>query len=109
MKSDWVVVGNDNPYRETTGARTALLYHGIGVKRVYYRAHLMNADLRFAGGPYRAQSLASLFLGVRLETVGFPKLDPLLSNRAERFDLAAHGLDPGKPTLLYASTFSQAR
>lgn len=105
LKPDWIVVGNDNPYRETTAARTALLYHGIGVKRVYYSAHLMDVDLRFVEGPYRAQSLAALFPEVRLETIGFPKLDPLLNGSAQQFDLAAHGLDPEKPTLLYAPTF----
>lgn len=105
LAPDWIVLGNDNPYRGRVTARTALLYHGIGVKRVYYSAHLMNVDLRFVEGPYRARELAKLFPDVRLEAIGFPKLDPLFQGTAGRFDLATHGLDPARPTILYAPTF----
>lgn len=105
LAPDWIVVGNDNPYRARGRAKTALLYHGIGVKRVYYSAHLMNVDLRFVEGPYRERELARMFPDVRLASVGFPKLDPLLNGTAPRFDLAAHGLDPARPTVLYAPTF----
>lgn len=105
MKPDWIIVGNDNPYWKKTAARSALIYHGIGVKRVYYSRRLMNVDLRFVEGPYRARELARLFPGARLEAIGFPKLDPLLNGTAPRFDLAAFGLDPSRPTLLYAPTF----
>lgn len=102
---DWIVVGNDNPYRGRSPGRTALLYHGIGIKRVYYSPHLMNVDLRFVEGPYRVQALAKLYPQARLEAVGFPKLDPLIDGSAPRFDLAAHCLDPRRPTVLYAPTF----
>lgn len=105
LAPDWVIVGNDNPYRGIVKARSALLYHGIGVKRVYYSAHLMNVDLRFVEGPYRARELAALFPDVQLEAVGFPKLDPLFNGTAPRFDLAAHGLDNARRSVLYAPTF----
>jgi len=102
---DWIIVGNDNPYWKKTRARSALLYHGNGVKRVYYSPHLMNVDLRFVEGPYRARELAALYPDVRLEVTGYTKVDPLLNGSAQEFDLAAHGLDPQRPTLLYAPTF----
>lgn len=105
LEPDWIVLGNDNPYRGRVKARSALLYHGIGVKQVYYSPHLMNVDLRFVEGPYRERQLAAMYPDVRLAAVGFPKLDPLQNGSAPRFDLAAHGLDAGRPTLLYAPTF----
>ncbi len=105
LEPEWIVLGNDNPYRGKVKARSALLYHGIGVKQVYYSAHLMNVDLRFVEGPYRERELAARFPDVRLEAIGFPKLDPLFNGTAPRFDLAAHGLDASRPTILYAPTF----
>jgi CDP-glycerol glycerophosphotransferase (TagB/SpsB family) len=102
---DWLIVGNSNIYWKKTRARSALLYHGNGVKSVYYSAHMMNVDLRFVEGPYRAHELSRLFPQVELAVVGYPKLDPLLNGSAQAFDLAAHSLDPSRPTVLYAPTF----
>lgn len=105
LQPQWIIVGNDNPYWEQVDARTALLYHGNGVKSVYYSRNLMNVDVRFVEGPYRAREIAALYPEVRIESVGFPKLDPLLNGTAPKIDLAARGLDPALPALLYAPTF----
>ncbi len=57
---------------------------------------------------YREQELRKLYPEARLETVGFAKLDPLFDGPGKEqldFDLAEYGLDPARPTLLYAPTF----
>ncbi|MDX1442557.1 MAG: CDP-glycerol glycerophosphotransferase family protein [Gammaproteobacteria bacterium] len=102
IRPDWTIVGNDNPYRGETTGRSALLYHGIGVKQVYYSPHLMDVDLRFVEGPYREAALQERFPDAWLEPVGFPKLDPLLKGEVDTPDI---GLDATKPTVLYAPTF----
>lgn len=109
-KPDWIVFGNnfDSLEELPKDTKTALLYHGIGVKRSYYHANLMSMDVRFVEGRYREQELRRLYPDARLETVGFAKLDPLFDGPGQKlldFDLAEYGLDPARPTLLYAPTF----
>jgi CDP-glycerol glycerophosphotransferase (TagB/SpsB family) len=105
LEHDWIIVGNDNPYQGRVRGRTALLYHGIGVKRIYYSPHLMNVDLRFVEGPYRKQALAKRFPDARLEAIGFPKLDPLLNGSAIGFNDTISRFPASRPTLLYTPTF----
>lgn len=109
-KPAWIVFGNnfDSLEQLPHGTKTALLYHGIGVKRSYYHSNLMTMDVRFVEGRYREQELRRLFPEARLETVGFAKLDPLFDGPGQElldFDLAEYGLNPARPTLLYAPTF----
>jgi len=106
---DWVVFGiafslaKDLP-RPT---RTAMLYHGIGMKADVYHPSLMGMDVRFVEGPHYTRELLKLYPDARLSEVGYAKTDPLFGPPEDcpRFDLAAAGLDPAKPTLLYAPTF----
>ena len=102
LSPDWTIVGNDNPYRGKVSGKTALLYHGIGVKQVYYSPHVMNVDLRFVEGPYREAALRRRFPEARLEPVGFPKLDPLLNGEVTAPELP---FDARRPIVLYAPTF----
>lgn len=106
---DWIVFGNDCRYldRLPQATRTALLYHGIGVKACYYDAPLARFTVRFSEGAFRTAELQRLYPEGRFVDVGFAKLDPLLDGRpyAEAFDLRAAGLDPARPTVLYAPTF----
>lgn len=110
--ASWIIFGNNfNRLSELpASSRTALLYHGIGVKDCYYDANLLEMDVRFVEGEHRSREIRHRFADARLAEVGFAKLDPLFESQPNdstdsRFELASAGLDPNKPTLLYAPTF----
>ncbi|HLU60772.1 MAG TPA: CDP-glycerol glycerophosphotransferase family protein [Gammaproteobacteria bacterium] len=108
QQPDWLIFGNGYDHLDElpAGTRTALLYHGIGVKRCYYGAGLMRMTLRFVEGEYRERELQRRYPEAKLRAVGFAKLDPLFRDPAGiRLDLAALGLDPSLPTVLYAPTY----
>lgn len=98
---DWLIFGNHSPLQASlpNGTRTALLYHGIGIKECYYEARLAQMDVRFVEGPFRLRELQRRYPTATFVDVGFPKLDPLFRQ----------GIEPrpkqGRPTLLYAPTF----
>lgn len=109
-KPSWVVFGNgfDALDKLPSGTRSALLYHGIGVKDCYYDAELAQMDVRFVEGPFRASEILRRAPSARVHVVGFAKLDPLFaagSNRPARGTPTRFGLADDKPTLLYAPTF----
>ncbi len=105
----WVVFGNTFPDldRLAPATKTAQLYHGIGMKSDVYRPGLMEMDIRFVEGPHYTEILERMYPGRPMLEVGYAKLDPLFGppERRPRLDLAAVGLDPAKPTLLYAPTY----
>ena len=104
---DWIIFGNGCDFIASlpAGTRTALVYHGIGVKECYYDAELMEMDIRFVEGGHRYRELQRRYPEARLLDVGFAKLDPLLSGRSQGLDLASVGLDPARKTVLYAPTY----
>lgn len=109
LRPDWVVFGNhsSNVKALPAGTRTALLYHGIGIKRCYYDTELAELDLRFVEGPFRLAELQRRHPQSQFCDSGFAKLDPLLRDpaAAPKLDLAALGLQAQRPTILYAPTF----
>jgi hypothetical protein len=109
QRFDWVIFSNAFRYLSTLAAqtRTAQLYHGIGMKSDVYNPGLMEMDIRFIEGPHYSEVLQELYPGRALLEVGYAKLDPLFgpTEQRPRLDLAALGLDPAKPTILYAPTF----
>lgn len=107
QRPDWVLFGNGFSRLKALpeNTRSGLLYHGIGVKQCYYDADLTEMDVRFVEGEFRERELQSRFPNASLSVAGFAKLDPLFSGRIRPLDLAACGLDPGRPTLLYAPTY----
>jgi hypothetical protein len=109
---NWIVFGNHFQHLEKLKSadspiKSALLYHGIGVKDCYYDVELNQFDIRFVEGPHRYQEIKRRHPKARIEAVGFAKLDPLFSNSTPRpeFNLTEAGLSEEKPTLLYAPTF----
>lgn len=110
LEPDWVFFGNSYRYLDDLPARTrtAMLYHGIGMKSDVYAPGLVRADVRFIEGPHYERRVRALYPDAPLEPVGYAKLDPLFGPPEERpgIDLAALGLDPRKPTLLYGPTHS---
>lgn len=109
LQADWLVFGNHSEIigELPTTTRTALLYHGIGIKSCYYDRELADMDLRFVEGPFRLAELQRRHPQSQFCDSGFAKLDPLLRDRASapKLDLAALGLQAQRPTVLYAPTF----
>ncbi len=107
-KPDWIVFGNAFPLLKEIppGCRTALLYHGIGIKECYYDKALSQMNIRFTEGPYRTQELRKRYPDIKVYESGFAKLDPLVNSTSNREEqLKKLSLDPRKKTILYAPTF----
>jgi len=103
LAPDWTVFGSfiDDSERLASGTRTALIYHGIGVKNVLFDPRLDKFDLRCVESQRVFSELVERAPEIkpRLALVGFAKLDPL-------FGSAAPPPPSGNPpTLIYAPTF----
>lgn len=107
-RPDWVVFGHGFGYLDMLAecTRSAELHHGIGMKADVYDADLFDMDVRFTEGPHYTQVLGERYPHANLVEVGYAKIDPLFYPEDERprFDLASVGLDPAKPTVMYAPT-----
>jgi len=105
---DVIVVGNRG-HIETIADNNSLVvmaYHGIGLKRSYYRDTSPRVGLRAVESEERFQELQAQ--GQRnLVLCGFPKLDPLSGLNGFDHDrwLEDRDLDPGREVILYAPTF----
>lgn len=107
-RPDWVVFGHGFGHldRLPEGTRSAELHHGIGMKADVYDEDLFDMDVRFTEGPHYTKILGEKYPHANLVEVGYAKIDPLFwpEDERPRFDLAAAGLDPSKPTVMYAPT-----
>jgi hypothetical protein len=109
---DAVITGDTLPDAASYG-RTLLCFlnHGTGIKNVLYRRLAACPRDRyqiFVEGPHRAAALArSGALGrSEVHVIGLPKLDPLFQGRYDRAVLLRRwGLDPARPTVLFAPTY----
>ena len=103
LAPDWAVFGSFLADGETLApnTRTALVYHGIGVKNVLFDPRLNRFDLRCVESQRVLDELVAREPGVRdrLALVGFAKLDPLLPIQPAALSGSA------APVLLYAPTF----
>ena len=104
LAPDWAVFGTFLDPGETlaTGTRTALIYHGIGVKSVLFDNRLNAFDLRCVESQRVFDELVARDPAARprCALVGFAKLDPLITApRPARRPAGA------APVLLYAPTF----
>ena len=88
------------------------LNHGTGIKSILYRNLGHNRDIRyeiFVEGRYRVEKIhASGTLGQsRIHLIGLPKLDWVFQGRYDdRAGLLRRwGLDPDRPTVLFAPTY----
>ncbi|GIU42996.1 CDP-glycerol glycerophosphotransferase family protein [Shewanella colwelliana] len=106
-KPTWVIFGNTFEHAEKLKGicRTALMQHGIGPKACYYTVSDSEFDVRFVEGQYRLNRLQQMYPTKQFIDTGYAKLDPIIQGVEPGLDLAALGLDPTKPTLLYAPTF----
>lgn len=106
-RPDWIIFGNTFVGADQLKgiSKTALMQHGIGPKSCYYTVSEANFDVRFVEGQYRLQRLQEMFPQKTFIDTGYAKLDPIINGEEKGLDLVALGLDPGKPTLLYAPTY----
>jgi len=106
-RPDWVVFGNRfRPLDDLPAdVRTAMVNHGAGVKAAGYSDEMNRMTVRFAEGAHHFEALREDFPDRQFVLAGFPKLDPILNGEQPAIDLVKLGLDPDKPTLLYAPTF----
>lgn len=105
----WIIFGNVPPFsaqqKSRIPARLALMQHGIGPKACYYDVSEFPFDVRFVEGQERLKRLSQRFPDKKFIDTGFAKLDPVFNNQQSNINLTDLGLDPGKPTVLYAPTF----
>ncbi len=108
-RPEWLLLGNSYPDLDQihTSIKTAQLYHGIGMKSDVYRPGLMEMDIRFVEAPHYSEILSQMYPGRPILEVGYAKLDPLFGPREKRprLNLVKLGLEPSRPTLLYAPTY----
>ena len=109
--TDWVIFGKAFAQMQQLNQhkKTVLMQHGIGPKSCYYDASNNAASVRFVEGQHRLERLARLYPKSHFIDTGYAKLDPLLKSQtygaSGAINHARLGLNPNKPTLLYAPTF----
>jgi hypothetical protein len=110
---DIIIVGDTIRNAEEYGnALLCFLNHGTGIKNILYRNLARHPEDRyhiFVEGQYRVDRLRESGLLKRSEVhlVGLPKLDYALQGRYDdkAVLLRRWGLDPQKPTVLFAPTY----
>ncbi|GFD93589.1 hypothetical protein KUL156_02060 [Alteromonas sp. KUL156] len=109
QKVDWIIFGNVPPFHRKKKAflhaKLALMQHGIGPKSCYYKVSEYPFDVRFVEGEGRLARLIKRFPQRTFVNTGYAKLDPLYGDNPAPISLEDMGLDPTKPTVLYAPTF----
>jgi hypothetical protein len=109
-----VVISGDTVNHAEAYGRTLLCFlnHGTGIKTILYRNLAACPDHKyqiFVEGPYRRARIQGSGVEGRSEihVIGLPKLDPCFQGRyADREQrLLGLGLDPLRPTLLFAPTY----
>lgn len=93
------------------GRPLVLVNHGSGFKSVMYRMLRRQRDIPYhimVEGPFRKEHIQKIVGegAYQIPTVGYIKLDPYpgLLKKRETW-IRSWGLDPSKPTLLYAPTY----
>lgn len=108
IKPDWIFFGNSFDYLGELhpDSRTAQTGHGIGPKPSYYHKSSTPMTVRFMEGRLRLEKIRELYPEDNFVQTGFSKLDPLFNGEEPGLDFSGLGLDPGRPTILYAPTFN---
>lgn len=105
---DWVLFGhNFDHLGELPGpTRSAQIHHGIGMTGSIYEERLDDMDVRFLEGPDHVARIRATNPRAELVEAGYVKVDPVFwsPERRPSFDLASVGLDPARPTVMYAPT-----
>jgi hypothetical protein len=103
-QADVLIVGQSRNIDQLAGPDTlaVLLFHGVGVKRIYYSDTVERIDLRFVESDYRREQCLSFMPDVETLAVGHARLDPVLKGEIGQ----DYALPAGAgPRILYAPTF----
>jgi len=100
---------NENTSFDKVSGHTIFLDHGVGTKFCDYALAAKTFDSVLIEGTYRQSMLENLLPDKqdKIHCVGFSKLDNFVTQPGEKNTelLLSYGLDPNKPTVLYAPTF----
>ncbi|MFC1481998.1 CDP-glycerol glycerophosphotransferase family protein [Candidatus Neomarinimicrobiota bacterium] len=103
-QADILIIGQSRDVAKLVVPDTlaVLLFHGTGVKRIYYSDTVERIDLRFVESDYRREECLSVKPDVETVAVGHARLDPILKGEI----CQDYALPEGKgPRILYAPTF----
>jgi len=108
-KPSWVIFGNscsdDFKALQQQDIKLAFMNHGIGPKACYFDTSKFPFDVRFVEGGSRFERLQEMYPNNEFKDVGYAKLDPLFNDEEPELSIEDLGLDPNKPSILYAPTF----
>ncbi|MFC1484671.1 CDP-glycerol glycerophosphotransferase family protein [Candidatus Neomarinimicrobiota bacterium] len=102
--SDVLILGSSSDVESLAGPKTlaVLLFHSIGLKRIYYTDYHPRINLRFIESDYHRNRCLEFTPDLDIRTVGFAKLDPLYNNTLTTIEYLPDG---DGPSILYAPTF----
>lgn len=102
--SEVLILGSSSDVESLAGPKTlaVLLFHSIGLKRIYYTDYHPRIDLRFIESDYHRDRCLEFTPDLDIRTVGFAKLDPLYNNTLITDKYLPDG---DGPNILYAPTF----
>ncbi|MFB0517316.1 MAG: CDP-glycerol glycerophosphotransferase family protein [Candidatus Neomarinimicrobiota bacterium] len=103
-EADVLILGISDGVEDLAGPSTlvVLLFHSIGLKRIYYTDTHPRIDIRFIESAYHRQRCLEVAPEVETHAVGYAKLDPLFGEQPP----LDHSLPTGTgPRILYAPTF----
>jgi len=108
---DVLIAAHKSPPRPRSAGRSVQVFHGVSFKNLGVREKYLKFDHLCLAGRYHAEAYRRRGLvrtpGQCLIT-GMPKMDALVSAFHDREALLRrHGLDPRRPTVLYAPTGSK--
>ncbi|WP_371189256.1 CDP-glycerol glycerophosphotransferase family protein [Thalassotalea maritima] len=107
QKPRWIVFGNavSDLVQIHKHSKTILMQHGVGPKSCYYEVSKEPTTVRFVEGQKRLANLQDMYPHGQFVDTGYAKLDPAITGSDITISLPQLGLDPKKPTLLYAPTY----
>jgi len=111
MDFDVLVAAHKSPPRPRSVGKVVQVFHGVSFKNLGVREKYLQFDHlclagRYHAGAYRKQGFVRK-PGQCLIT-GVPKMDALVSGKLDRAALLGrYGMDPSRPTVLYAPTGSR--
>jgi len=99
---------SDTLFPKSVGKKVQI-FHGVSIKNLAVRAKALRYDILCLPGRYHAEQYRNNGLirddGTECFITGFPKTDPLANGEFHReVLLSGMGLDPARPTLLFAPT-----
>jgi len=103
-RADVLIIGASAGVEDLAGpqALVALIFHSIGLKRVYYTDTHLRINIRFIESDYHRNRCLEVAPDTETHAVGYAKLDPLFSGTPPVDEKLPAGTGP---RILYAPTF----